>query len=126
MSSSNAAPGSKIVGPPADKDSYITDQRVGILFHSIELINIAEAQHSRAVFRKATRRKVDTTLFSQWVLQLHYLKEGLVFDVVKEKELMENGFMGDSLNLPDHRIHKDEDGDALFPLNSDSLPHAHA
>ncbi|GJT55849.1 hypothetical protein Tco_0990903 [Tanacetum coccineum] len=29
---------------------------------------------------------------------------------------------GDSLNLPDHRIHKDGDGDALFQLMSDSLP----
>ncbi|GJU54599.1 hypothetical protein Tco_1228313 [Tanacetum coccineum] len=34
--------------------------------------------------------------------------------------------VGDSLNLPDHRIHKDGDGDALFQLKSDSLPHAHA
>ncbi|GJZ69891.1 hypothetical protein Tco_0633441, partial [Tanacetum coccineum] len=33
---------------------------------------------------------------------------------------------GDPLNLPDHRIHKDGDGDALFQLKSDSLPHAHA
>ncbi|GJT66372.1 hypothetical protein Tco_1017852 [Tanacetum coccineum] len=33
---------------------------------------------------------------------------------------------GDSLNLPDHRIHKDGDGDALYQLKSDSLPHAHA
>ncbi|GJV94745.1 hypothetical protein Tco_1546322 [Tanacetum coccineum] len=33
---------------------------------------------------------------------------------------------GDSLNLPDHRIHKDGDGDALFQLKLDSLPHAHA
>ncbi|GJY24770.1 hypothetical protein Tco_0398428 [Tanacetum coccineum] len=28
---------------------------------------------------------------------------------------------GDSLNLPDHRIHKDGDGDALFQLKSDSI-----
>ncbi|GKB09101.1 hypothetical protein Tco_0837413 [Tanacetum coccineum] len=34
--------------------------------------------------------------------------------------------LGDSLNLPDHRIHKDGDGDSLFQLKSDSLPHAHA
>ncbi|GJT15326.1 hypothetical protein Tco_0874032 [Tanacetum coccineum] len=33
---------------------------------------------------------------------------------------------GDSLNLPDHRIQKDGDGDASFHLKSDSLPHAHA
>ncbi|GJS72700.1 hypothetical protein Tco_0705541 [Tanacetum coccineum] len=33
---------------------------------------------------------------------------------------------GDSLNLPDHRIHKDGDGDASFQLKSNSLPHAHA
>ncbi|GJV05122.1 hypothetical protein Tco_1338691 [Tanacetum coccineum] len=33
---------------------------------------------------------------------------------------------GDSLNLPDHKIHKDGDGDASFQLKSDSLPHAHA
>ncbi|GJS66795.1 hypothetical protein Tco_0681359 [Tanacetum coccineum] len=32
----------------------------------------------------------------------------------------------DSLNIPDHRIHKDGDGDALFQLKLDSLPHAHA
>ncbi|GJX47500.1 hypothetical protein Tco_0272690, partial [Tanacetum coccineum] len=32
----------------------------------------------------------------------------------------------DSLNLPDHRIHKDGDGDASFQLKSNSLPHAHA
>ncbi|GJT59306.1 hypothetical protein Tco_1002839 [Tanacetum coccineum] len=34
--------------------------------------------------------------------------------------------VGDSLNLPDHRIHKDGDGDASFQLKLDSLPHAHA
>ncbi|GJR75156.1 hypothetical protein Tco_0087521 [Tanacetum coccineum] len=33
---------------------------------------------------------------------------------------------GDSLNLPDHRIHKDADGDALLQLKLDSLPHAYA
>ncbi|GJV42404.1 hypothetical protein Tco_1420844 [Tanacetum coccineum] len=43
---------------------------------------------------------------------------------------------GDSLNLPDHMYYiytvkrcygtEDEDGDALFQLKSDSLPHAHA
>ncbi|GKA36630.1 hypothetical protein Tco_0723195 [Tanacetum coccineum] len=59
------------------------------------------------------------------------------------KEQVENGFQyhrqtnrpyalswkpcqGDSLNLPNHRIHKDGDGDASFQLKSDSLPHAHA
>ncbi|GJR53371.1 hypothetical protein Tco_1403892 [Tanacetum coccineum] len=31
---------------------------------------------------------------------------------------------GDSLNLPDHRTHKDRDGDASFQLKLDSLPHA--
>ncbi|GJW01875.1 hypothetical protein Tco_1560731 [Tanacetum coccineum] len=34
--------------------------------------------------------------------------------------------VGDSLNLPDDRIHKDGDGDASFQLESDSLPHDHA
>ncbi|GKA07386.1 hypothetical protein Tco_0686610 [Tanacetum coccineum] len=33
---------------------------------------------------------------------------------------------GDSLNLLDHRIHKDGDGDALLQLKLDSLPHAYA
>ncbi|GJX99850.1 hypothetical protein Tco_0356869 [Tanacetum coccineum] len=33
---------------------------------------------------------------------------------------------GDSLNLPDHRIHKDGDGDPLFQLESNSLPRAHS
>ncbi|GKG05588.1 hypothetical protein Tco_0325674, partial [Tanacetum coccineum] len=35
-------------------------------------------------------------------------------------------YQGDSLNLPNHRIHKDGVGDASFQLESDSLPHAHA
>ncbi|GJX38811.1 retrovirus-related pol polyprotein from transposon TNT 1-94 [Tanacetum coccineum] len=35
-------------------------------------------------------------------------------------------YQGDFLNLPDHRIHKDGNGDASFQLKSDSLPHAHA
>ncbi|GJY67470.1 hypothetical protein Tco_0469708 [Tanacetum coccineum] len=35
-------------------------------------------------------------------------------------------YQGDSLNLPDHRIHKDGDGDASFQLKSNSLPHGHA
>ncbi|GJX25129.1 hypothetical protein Tco_0231425 [Tanacetum coccineum] len=33
---------------------------------------------------------------------------------------------GDYFNLPDHRIHKDGDGDASFQLELNSLPHAHA
>ncbi|GJS47630.1 hypothetical protein Tco_0597751 [Tanacetum coccineum] len=33
---------------------------------------------------------------------------------------------GDSLNLPDHRIHKDGDGDASFHLETDALPHSHS
>ncbi|GJY45038.1 putative reverse transcriptase domain-containing protein [Tanacetum coccineum] len=46
--------------------------------------------------------------------------------IVKITTLEWKPCQGDSLNLPDHRIHKDRDGDALFQLKSDSLPHAHA
>ncbi|GJR74065.1 gag-pol polyprotein [Tanacetum coccineum] len=54
-----------------------------------------------------------------------------VLDVLTPAELRSYALswkpcQGDSLNLPDHRIHKDGDGDALFQLKSDSLPHAHA
>ncbi|GJU75424.1 hypothetical protein Tco_1272494 [Tanacetum coccineum] len=48
------------------------------------------------------------------------------FDYTKSYALSWKPCQGDSLNLPDHRIHKDGDGDALFQLKSDSLPHAHA
>ncbi|GKG21343.1 hypothetical protein Tco_0383938, partial [Tanacetum coccineum] len=43
-----------------------------------------------------------------------------------ELETLSRRFYGDSLNLPDHRIHKDGDGDASFQLESNSVPHAHA
>ncbi|GKB92763.1 hypothetical protein Tco_0965035 [Tanacetum coccineum] len=38
----------------------------------------------------------------------------------------ENPVKENSLNPTDHDSHKDGDGDALFQLKSDSLPHAHA
>ncbi|GJY49321.1 hypothetical protein Tco_0439277 [Tanacetum coccineum] len=53
-------------------------------------------------------------------------------DSIMDRIVVKNGknrmktCQGDSLNLPDHRIHKDGDGDASFQLKSDSLPHAHA
>ncbi|GJW26757.1 hypothetical protein Tco_0040568 [Tanacetum coccineum] len=46
--------------------------------------------------------------------------------VLKSYALSWKPCQGDSLNLPNHRIHKDGDGDASFQLKSDSLPHAHA
>ncbi|GJS51847.1 hypothetical protein Tco_0625209 [Tanacetum coccineum] len=46
--------------------------------------------------------------------------------VLRSYALSWKPYQGDSLNLPDHRIHKDGDGDASFQLKSDSLPHAHA
>ncbi|GJT41409.1 hypothetical protein Tco_0941274 [Tanacetum coccineum] len=55
-------------------------------------------------------------------------KAGLqgIFIDAKSYALSWKPCQGDSLNLPDHRIHKDGDGDASFQLKSDSLPHAHA
>ncbi|GJW19926.1 hypothetical protein Tco_0027362 [Tanacetum coccineum] len=50
--------------------------------------------------------------------------EGIQF--LRSYALSWKPYQGDSLNLPDHRIHKDGDGDASFQLKSDSLPHAHA
>ncbi|GJX13822.1 retrovirus-related pol polyprotein from transposon TNT 1-94 [Tanacetum coccineum] len=47
-------------------------------------------------------------------------------EVLRSYALSWKPCQGDSLNLPDHRIHKDGDGDASFQLKSDSLPHAHA
>ncbi|GJU44643.1 hypothetical protein Tco_1201909 [Tanacetum coccineum] len=52
-------------------------------------------------------------------LTLEQSQQGVSNDALKPCQ-------GDSLNLPDHRIHKDGDGDASFQLESDSLPHAHA
>ncbi|GJX96419.1 retrovirus-related pol polyprotein from transposon TNT 1-94 [Tanacetum coccineum] len=50
----------------------------------------------------------------------------LIPQLRKTQHLSWKPCQGDSLNLPDHRIHKDGDGDASFQLKSDSLPHAHA
>ncbi|GJY26516.1 hypothetical protein Tco_0401242 [Tanacetum coccineum] len=47
-------------------------------------------------------------------------------DPMAQPSAIQKPCQGDSLNLPDHRIHKDGDGDASFQLKSDSLPHAHA
>ncbi|GJT24221.1 hypothetical protein Tco_0894158 [Tanacetum coccineum] len=58
--------------------------------------------------------------------------KGVVAEIVADSVVIYLDYLivvfdqGDSLNLPDHRIHKDGDGDASFQLKSDSLPHAHA
>ncbi|GKD08869.1 hypothetical protein Tco_1188554 [Tanacetum coccineum] len=62
-------------------------------------------------------------------LTLEQSQQGVSNDVLMEilLEPASNKLLGgDTLNLPDHRIHKDGDGDASFQLESDSLPHAHA
>ncbi|GKA55177.1 retrovirus-related pol polyprotein from transposon TNT 1-94 [Tanacetum coccineum] len=63
-------------------------------------------------------------------LTLEQSQQGVSNDVLLDRRLSNalswKPCQGDSLNLPDHRIHKDGDGDALFQLKSDSLPHAHA
>ncbi|GJS52395.1 retrovirus-related pol polyprotein from transposon TNT 1-94 [Tanacetum coccineum] len=50
------------------------------------------------------------------------MTNGKSFPLVYHKQEL----AGDSLNLPDHRIHKDGDCDASFQVKSNSLPHAHA
>ncbi|GJT81442.1 hypothetical protein Tco_1055784 [Tanacetum coccineum] len=59
--------------------------------------------------------------YSFAVLLAESIEQGIVSYALSWKP-----YQGDSLNLPDHRIHKDGDGDALFQLKSDSSPHAHA
>ncbi|GKA79852.1 hypothetical protein Tco_0786448 [Tanacetum coccineum] len=60
-------------------------------------------------------------------LTLEQSQQGVSNDVLNDTYTLSwKPCQGYSLNLPDHRIHKDGDGDASFQLESDSLPHAHA
>ncbi|GJR57135.1 hypothetical protein Tco_1499297 [Tanacetum coccineum] len=69
-----------------------------------------------------------STIVFQYVDQLeqHLTQKEFQEIMIPSYALSWKPCQGDSLNLPDHRIHKDGDGDALFQLKSDSLPHAHA
>ncbi|GJW50996.1 retrovirus-related pol polyprotein from transposon TNT 1-94 [Tanacetum coccineum] len=61
-----------------------------------------------------------------FVTEIHLTTIDFLTPTLRSYALSWKPCQGDSLNLPDHRIHKDGDGDASFQLNSDSLPHAHA
>ncbi|GJW96805.1 hypothetical protein Tco_0178613 [Tanacetum coccineum] len=65
----------------------------------------------------------DTYVF---IMKMEILLEPTSNKLLRTYALSWKPCQGDSLNLPDHRIHKDGDGDASFQLKSDSLPHAHA
>ncbi|GJS34090.1 hypothetical protein Tco_0532472 [Tanacetum coccineum] len=69
-----------------------------------------------------------STIVFQYVDQLeqHLTQKEFQEIMIPSYALSWKPCQGDSLNLPDHRIHKDGDGDASFQLESNSLPHAHA
>ncbi|GJU68401.1 hypothetical protein Tco_1254660 [Tanacetum coccineum] len=105
------------------QDSYITT-RVGITI---------SPSHNNAEGRMPT--KIELTLeqsqqgVSNDVLMESCLSSSIItyaLGSLRSYTLSWKPCQGHPLNLPDHRIHKDGDGDALFQLKSDSLPHAHA
>ncbi|GJR34292.1 hypothetical protein Tco_1209976 [Tanacetum coccineum] len=84
---------------------------------------------------KLSRSKLFQKLFHHQTRQLHHDKKKKIVEFLfhphitmlrRPYALSWKPCQGDSLNLPDHRIHKDGDGDASFQLESESLPHAHA
>ncbi|GKC39721.1 hypothetical protein Tco_1052105 [Tanacetum coccineum] len=102
LSSSKLVP--KVV-PPADKTDT-SRQELELLFH-----------HHITMLREEMPPKIELTLGS--------ITTRSDASVTRTASTTVKPCQGDSLNLPDHRIHKDGDDDALFQLKTDSLPHAH-
>ncbi|GJX09147.1 hypothetical protein Tco_0199006 [Tanacetum coccineum] len=91
------------VVPPADKTDT-SRQELELLFH-----------HQITMLREEMPPKIELTLGSITTRS-----------VMRMASTAAKPYQGDSLNLHDHMIHKDGDGDAFFQLKMDSLPHAHA
>ncbi|GJY21001.1 hypothetical protein Tco_0393567 [Tanacetum coccineum] len=113
------------VVPPADKTTT-SRQELELLFH--HLITMLSSQ---AVNKSPTHYPCDSARTFRVILFSIHNDEWKSFQCHHQTALRSYALswkpcQGDSLNLPDHRIHKDGDGDASFQLKSDSLPHAHA
>ncbi|GKD62423.1 hypothetical protein Tco_1299932 [Tanacetum coccineum] len=89
------------------------------------------------IYPRTTPKVKIALLRSDWKMNVYKgrsrLKIELTLNISQQGVSMDSSYtlswkscQGDSLNLPDHRIHKDGDGDASFQLESNSLPHAHA
>ncbi|GJW35829.1 hypothetical protein Tco_0058749 [Tanacetum coccineum] len=114
------------VVPPADKTAT-SRQELELLFHyHITMLSSQAVNKSPTHYPCDYARTFRVILFSihndEWKsFQCHHQTA-----LRRPYALSWKPCQGDSLNLPDHRIHKDGDGDASFQLKSDSLPHAHA
>ncbi|GJV95941.1 hypothetical protein Tco_1547518 [Tanacetum coccineum] len=89
--------------------------------------------HLREAFTRVQRNNLcDSARTSEVILLVFTVTNGNPSSVIIKQHCGRRPYIeletlqGDFLNLPDHRIHKDGDGDASFQLKSDSLPHAHA
>ncbi|GJR52001.1 hypothetical protein Tco_1402522 [Tanacetum coccineum] len=118
----------QIVVPPAKSQHTITTG-VGIYYFTIRHINV---RGHKLLTSRSTLYRVDSARTFRVILFSIHNDEWKSFSVIIKQHcgrpyaLSWKPCQGDSLNLPDHRIHKDGDGDASFQLKSDSLPHAHA
>ncbi|GJT05076.1 hypothetical protein Tco_0839538 [Tanacetum coccineum] len=95
------------------------------------MINMGIGDSSQAVNKSPTHYPCDSARTFRVILFSIHNDEWKSFQCHHQTALRSYALswkpcQGDSLNLPDHRIHKDGDGDASFQLKSDSLPHAHA
>ncbi|GKB63002.1 hypothetical protein Tco_0919188 [Tanacetum coccineum] len=123
LSSSKLVP--KVV-PPADKTATSRQELELLFHHHITMLSSQAVNKSPTHYPCDCARTFRVILFSihndEWKsFQCHHQTA-----LRRPYALSWKPCQGDSLNLPDHRIHKDGDGDASFQLKSDSLPHAHA
>ncbi|GJU14937.1 hypothetical protein Tco_1142903 [Tanacetum coccineum] len=113
------------VVPPADKTATSRQELELLFHHHITMLSSQVVNKSPTHYPCDSARTFRVILFSihndEWKsFQCHHQT------ALRSYALSWKPCQGDSLNLPDHRIHKDGDGDASFQLKSDSLPHAHA
>ncbi|GJU36040.1 hypothetical protein Tco_1184394 [Tanacetum coccineum] len=114
------------VVPPADKTATSRQELELLFHHHITMLSSQAVNKSPTHYPCDSARTFRVILFSihndEWKsFQCHHQTA-----LRRPYALSWKPCQGDSLNLPDHRIHKDGDGDASFQLKSDSLPHAHA
>ncbi|GJX91185.1 hypothetical protein Tco_0344511 [Tanacetum coccineum] len=102
------------VVPPANKTATSRQELELLFHHQITMLS------SQAVNKSPTHYPCDCA---------RNIRRDTYLLTIEDENLLEPAStsswkpcQGDSLNLPDHRIHKDGDGDALFQLMSDSLP----
>ncbi|GJS37817.1 retrovirus-related pol polyprotein from transposon TNT 1-94 [Tanacetum coccineum] len=110
---------------PEERFQYLVDELV-------EMFESSQNWSSQAVNKSPTHYPCDSARTFRVILFSIHNDEWKSFQCHHQTALRRpyalswKPCQGDSLNLPDHRIHKDGDGDASFQLKSDSLPHAHA